>query len=172
MASIEINVLKEYLSYDPLTGVITWVKSPGRGVPLGTKAGCLRYDGYLLVRVFKKNYYFHRLAWALQTGEWPDKQVDHIDKNRQNNTFDNLRLASRSENQRNKNSAKNSSSKYLGVCFHKHNKKWQAQGIGQDSKNAYLGQYETEEEAAKAYNEYAQKTYGEFASLNAVGIAA
>ena len=161
-----IEQLKSYFNYNPETGEVTWAKSPGRGCPIGKRAGCLRYDGYLIVRFQKTNYYLHRVIWAITHDEWPKELIDHIDKNRQNNKLSNLRQATKKENQRNRTSATNTSSQYLGVCYHIRNKKWQAQGIGPDGKNVYLGQFETEVEAADAYDNYALITYGDYASIN------
>jgi citrate synthase len=171
MSEVSVDTLRDYLSYNEETDQVVWKKKASRGTVVGKPAGCLRYDGYSIIRLFGKNLYLHRIVWALKTGNWPDRQVDHINKNRQDNSFKNLRLATRQENQRNKRSAKNTSSKYLGVCYHVRNKRWQAQAIGEKSKNVYLGTFDTEEEAALAYNDYAKEFYGEFASLNDVQVA-
>jgi hypothetical protein len=61
---------------------------------------------------------------------------------------------------------KNSSSKYLGVCFHKSNK-WVC-NIRYYNKSIYIGLFSSEEDAALAYNNMASKLYGENAVLNII----
>jgi hypothetical protein len=68
-------------------------------------------------------------------------------------------------NQKNINKNTGYSSKFRGVCYHKLTQKWQA-SILQNSKNKYLGQYTTEEEAAKAYDKEAKTIYGISAIVN------
>lgn len=102
----------------------------------------------------------------------PDKgtDVDHQDGNRINNQRSNLRLATRSENMANMRKIKSLSahSKHKGVSRLKRAKlknQWIAY-IKLDYKTYYLGYYNTEEEAAHMYNQFAEQIYGEFASLN------
>lgn len=91
--------------------------------------------------------------------------VDHMDGNGLNNTRDNLRLATHRQNCFNSQSRQNSSSKYKGVNWHRQNRKWTAQ-IRINEKPLYLGIFEDEKDAARAYNAAAIKFYGEFARLN------
>lgn len=92
------------------------------------------------------------------------EEVDHKDRDSLNNTKENLRLASRSQNARNRTSRKNSSSRYLGVCRHKAGG-WLVQAKNQGV-TIYLGYYADEEEAARAYDKYVVKNFGEFANPN------
>ncbi len=94
--------------------------------------------------------------------------VDHKDRNGLNNQRSNLRICSRSNNSKNRTSRKNSSSKYLGVHFHKQkgkNSKWVAQ-IFVDGAPIYLGRFTIEADAARCYDVAALKYHGEFANLN------
>lgn len=94
---------------------------------------------------------------------------DHKDRNTLNNQRNNLRKASRSQNNANTRSRNNSVSKYLGVSpFVKNGKsKWRA-NICKDKKIYHLGYFKTEEDAALAYNKKALELHGEFANLNQV----
>lgn len=92
-------------------------------------------------------------------------QGDHKDHDGLNNQKNNLRIANHSQNQANRKSFKNSSSKYIGVCWKKAAKKWQA-AIYQNGSNKHLGSFINESEAAIAYNEAAKIIHGEFANLN------
>lgn len=94
-------------------------------------------------------------------------EVDHIDRNGLNNQKSNLRVVTHSQNMMNRNSFKGSSSKYKGVCWHKQCKKWFAQ-IVLNKKHYYLGLYENEIDAAKAYNKRAKKLHGKYVNLNKV----
>jgi hypothetical protein len=92
--------------------------------------------------------------------------VDHINNDGMDNRRANLRAATRAQNMRNrKKHAKPGASKYKGVRYRKDTCKWSAR-IGVDSKSIYLGSFENEIEAAKAYDEAAKKHHAEFACLN------
>jgi hypothetical protein len=106
----------------------------------------------------------HRLAFYLHNGYLP-KFIDHIDRNPMNNHPSNLRAATYSQNSRNRDSAKGSSSKFLGVSKHAISKKWEVK-ISNDGFNKYLGLFTNEIEAASHYNLAAMELHGEFANLN------
>lgn len=103
----------------------------------------------------------HRLIMNCPKG----MQVDHINHNPMDNRKCNLRIriCTIKENLRNRRRKPKSSSRFLGV--HPSGRKWYAT-IGVDYKHIYLGTFETQEEAAKAYDLNAQKYFGEFANLN------
>lgn len=84
-----------------------------------------------------------------------------------NNNIENLRAASRSQNGKNIESLKNSSSKYLGVSWYNAYNKWRVQ-IANNQVIKHVGYYLSEEAAALAYNEAAIRLHGEFANLNII----
>lgn len=92
---------------------------------------------------------------------------DHKDRNGLNNQRNNLRLATRYQNQANRSSFKGSSSKYKGVCFYKGRNVWQAH-IRKNGVLMWLGNYKSEEFAAQVYNKAAIEIHGEFANLNPI----
>jgi hypothetical protein len=92
---------------------------------------------------------------------------EHIDHDGLNNQKYNLRKATRSQNNANKSSSKNSTSKYLGVCWAKSNKKWCAK-IRKDKVVTHLGFFINEVDAALAYNNAARKLHGDFANINQI----
>jgi len=141
--------LRDVIDYNKDTGVFVWKKSR-RGiktnVPLGTNNGF----GYLRITVFGKSYYAHRLAWMYVYGEFPN-QIDHINGIKHDNRIQNLRNVTAQQNAQNKIKAqKNSSSKMLGVSWHKKAKKWQAH-ICVYKERKYLGLFENVHDAQKAY---------------------
>ena len=110
----------------------------------------------------KTAIYMHRVVTGLARG---DKRVaDHINHNKLDNRRDNLRICSAKENLRNQESQR----KFKGVFYLKGRKKcWQAL-IVVDGVRHYLGNFYSEEEAARAYNAAAIELFGEFAYLNEV----
>jgi hypothetical protein len=91
--------------------------------------------------------------------------VDHIDHNGLNNCKANLRLCTSAQNSRNCAPNKGASSKYKGVIWNKHNKKWRA-SIDFNKKRRHIGCFENEIDAARAYDEKAAELFGEFGHLN------
>ena len=91
--------------------------------------------------------------------------VDHINHNGLDNRRENLRLANQSLNNGNQRPRSGGSSKFKGVCWHKRGQKWQAT-IAFNSKRRGLGLFESEIDAAKAYDRAAREQWGEFALTN------
>lgn len=117
---------------------------------------------YASRRCGKKRLKMHREILGISDS---DIKIDHRDLNGLNNQRGNLRIATNSQNNRNRRPYKNSSSKYLGVTWRKDSTAWEA-SIKSDGKNKYLGHFKTEEDAALAYNKAAKEVHGEFANLN------
>ena len=132
---------------------------------------CKDTKGYYFVNLSKngirKNFTIHRLI-ALYFIPNPQNLpcIDHIDRIRTNNLISNLRWVSKSNNNRNRPKFKNSSSKYMGVYFDKSNGKYKAQ-ISINNKNKYIGIYDKEDDAARAFDDYVkQHNLAEFYNLN------
>ena len=99
----------------------------------------------------------------------PAIQTDHINNDPLDNRKSNLRTCTVAENNRNKSSHKNSTSQYLGVCYDRHRNKW-AVCVCYNRKKVYRKRFNTEIEAALAYNKAAKKYFGEYANLNKVEV--
>lgn len=148
MNELTFEEASKLLAYDPECGLLTWKVSRGT-VKAGSVAGSPNGKGYLQVALHGKDYLAHRLAWLLHTGSWPSQHLDHINGQKTDNRMDNLRECSNAQNQQNRGKPSNNTSGVQGVCWHKRDKKWQAQ-IAVDGKRINLGYFETIEEAVAA----------------------
>lgn len=146
--------LKELLHYDPITGSFTWIVNRGRLTCKGKQAGYMHHSGYLCLTIEDADYRAHRVAWLYVHGEWPASILDHKDRNRANNAFDNLRLCgSHSENSENRGLRKDSSTGYPGVTCRKGRCQYNPYEarLQKDGKRLHLGNFGTPEEAYEAY---------------------
>lgn len=91
--------------------------------------------------------------------------VDHKSRNGLDNRRCNLRDASLSQNGANRSKLDNCSSIYKGVCYIPKRKKYRA-AIQKNKKVIFLGEFDSETQAAKAYDQAAVKHHGEFANIN------
>lgn len=84
----------------------------------GDVAGGVDKVGYAIIVLNRKSYRAHRVIWCLFQGTIdPELQIDHVDGDKSNNNIENLRLVTRTTNQRNRNSQYNSSTGVNGVSL-------------------------------------------------------
>jgi hypothetical protein len=112
-------------------------------------------DKYLALYLGRDNYkLIHRLvgqAFLEKSDE--QTEIDHIDFDGHNNHLENLRWATRSQNEQHKVKRENCSSKYKGVCLVRSINKWRCR-VHVNGKQIHVGYFDTEEECALAYNNY------------------
>lgn len=160
-AEITYTELVELLDYDHVTGIFTWRKSPHRRIKVGAVAGTLRKDGRVAIALKGTRYLAHRLAWLHCMQEWPSEMIDHINGNPTDNSIDNLREATGTENQRNRNKQSNNKAGYKGVSLNKAKNKYVAQ-IKLNGKQKHIGYFDTPELAYEAYEAAAKQHFKEF----------
>lgn len=121
--------LLETLRYDGETGDLFWKnKGSGRGdnsKPAGSFAvkGSVKTE-WRRVTLFGNDYSVSVIVWFYVTGEWPAEQLDHIDQNKSNNRFGNLRLANNSQQQLNQGIRSNNTSGIPGVSYNILTERW------------------------------------------------
>lgn len=160
MTELTQERLKELLHYDAGTGIFTWIKTRGR-VRIGRESGSIQPNGYRYIMVDGYLKLSHRLAWLYVTGVFPIDFIDHIDGNKLNNAYANLRTCTNSQNKMNCELQINNTSGFKGVTWCKSNKKWKAQAQIK-GKNNNLGLFEFIEEARDAYINFAKINHGKF----------
>lgn len=143
-------------NYDGVTGKLTHKKTTSSGTA-GSLATHAHSGGYLCVSVGRKAYLAHRIIYLMVTGNWPE-YIDHINHDRTDNRWNNLRGVSQTENNRNMSKQSNSTTGYVGVSFMKTKNKYRAY-ITVDKKAVHLGVFDTIEEAVAA-RESANIQYG------------
>jgi hypothetical protein len=144
------SVMKDFLQYDRDTGDFHWLRARPRGIKPGDLAGCITADGYRYIRLLNRPYYAHRLAWFYVTGDWPLGWLDHINGDRLDNRFSNLREANHSQNQQNLSVNRKNRSGLLGVGAARH--KWRST-IRINGAFIHLGLFDNPRDAHKAYLE-------------------
>lgn len=154
-----LSVLKELLDYAPETGVLIWRVQHGRAAP-GQIAGMIMPTGYRRLKIQDGSYMAHRIAWKLMTGSDPAAEVDHIDGERSNNVWANLRAASKSQNMRNRVSCSKVGMP-KGVRPVRGGRRFRAV-ICEHGKQKHLGNFSTVGEAAAAYASEESRIHGEF----------
>lgn len=109
----------------------------------------------------KKVYMHHEIMGKPPKG----MKTDHVNRVMTDNRRENLRFCTDTENGCNRSKAKNNTSGYRGVHFHKQRNKWTAQ-ISVNGKVHSLGLFATAEAASRAYNTAALELHGAFANPN------
>lgn len=139
--------LRELLHYNPETGVFTWLETGG-GRSIDRCAGGIN-NGYRKIKINYISYLAHRLAFPYVNGYFPENDVDHINRIRDDNRWCNLREASKSCNARNSGVGRNNKSGVIGVGWGNDRYVWKA-SISVDGRNKFLGRFKNIQDAVKA----------------------
>lgn len=155
-----IDKIKSVIEYNQETGVFTWKVKRGC-MSAGSVAGSLQSNGYLRLQVLGDEFLAHRLAFLMMTGSIPD-EVDHLDGDRINNSWSNLRAASRTENCHNTSLRVNNKSGFKNVNWHPGMRKWEVQ-VRVEGMKCRFGYYDDIELADLVAQEVRSKYHKEFA---------
>jgi len=160
---------REVLAYCHGDGSLTWRITLSRARVAGKSAGYRRRDGYLHIGVDGQMYLGHRLVWLIVTGAWPTCEVDHIDGDRTNNRFVNLRDVDMSGNAQNR-CRPQGKNPYLGVSWDAEQRKWRA-GIRVNGRRKCLGRFDDPAVAHQRYLEAKAKLHIPTVIAKTVGAA-
>lgn len=159
---VTYGLVRRIFTYDPVEGILRW-NIHGRGIPFGKAAGSSSTKGgHLAVSIGGKDYKVQVIIWLWMTGNWPQSMVDHRDRIKQNNKWDNLRLATRSQNAMNTKVRADNTSGHKGVFLVKKTSIYHAY-IDVDKKRISLGWGMTFDEAVKVRKAAEKKYHGKFA---------
>ena len=159
METLDYETAIKYFKYDAYLGELSWRVDRGRiraNSVISSKGGA----GYVKVMLNKKTYLAHRIAWLMTTGVMPNGYIDHINGNRDDNRFSNLRVVDRATNSKNRKMGSNNTSGVTGVSWYKRHKKWVAQ-TAVNGKMKHLGYFDNVKDAERAINE-ARKLDGDY----------
>jgi hypothetical protein len=120
------------------------------------------YNGYFTTEINGKRYLLHNFLMGLEKSNYV---VDHIDRDKKNNSRSNLRICTPKENSRNRSKPTSNSSGFVGVCYHINNHKYYA-SIKVNGRNIHIGTFDNKIDAAIARDIAAIKYFGEYAFLN------
>ncbi len=154
--------LVEVLDYDPVTGRFIW-KISRPGCVLGREAGTIA-NGYRQIEVDFKLFRAGRLAWLYMTGSFPPDGmfVDHVNGERADDRWENLRLATPQQNARNRGPCPRNKSGKVGVCVGQKPDTWEAT-ITINSRTRLLGRFECLDDAIAVRCEAERHYFGDFA---------
>lgn len=155
--------LREVVDYNPETGEFFRKVRLAQRHHVGDRADFRINEGpmtgYRRLSVDSKRFLAHRCAWLHVHGEWPAREIDHINGDRGDNRIANLRAVQAQTNAENKRRARSDSrSGLLGASYHSQVGKWRAR-VQFKGKTYNFGVYDTPEEAHAAYVEAKRKLH-------------
>lgn len=175
---LDQEMLKSILHYDRETGDFTWLRRDRSFFKTEQrwKAWNTRYAGkaagykwspdgkttYRVIRIFDWPFAAHRLAFLYENGKWPNDVVDHADRDGLNNSWGNLREATRSENAANTGAMRSNAIGVRGVSAVPKTNRYRA-NMRINGRQTSLGHFDTIEAASAAYRCVARILHGEFA---------
>ncbi len=176
--SITQAYLHSILHYDPGTGIWTWLTRPIHHFKnkrtwawwnsryAGKQAKSLDKAGYVVIHIDKGGRVFkaHQLAFLYMEGKI-QLRPDHRNNNKSDCKWENLRVATRSQNGFNRKLNANNKSGYKGVSWVRSSQKWSSR-IQVNKKSIFLGYFQDLQEAVTAYREAATHFFGEFCRFN------
>jgi hypothetical protein len=148
-------------------GVLYWNEPSNLGITKGSACGTKDKRGYIVIRYNRLAYRAHRIIYCMAYGIDPKElEVDHINGIKSDNRPENLRLATRSENQRNRQFADSrNKSGFRGVRWEESTRKWRAD-ITVNGRSTYIGRFISLQDAAESVTKARAELFGEFAGCS------
>jgi HNH endonuclease len=159
------ELLQSLLDYEPKSGKLFWKERPLEGFRsegswrafnkkyAGKEAFLAQHvEGYFYGTILGERWLAHRVIWLLVTGEWP-WIIDHINRNKTDNRFSNLRNGNYTQNGRNRPLSTKNKSGISGVWYNPKTNYWVV-----NIHNKYLGRYRCFVQAIKI-RKAAEQTY-------------
>lgn len=164
--TLSIDELNSLFILDPEKGILRWRIFRSSMAEAGQVVGSKSGNGYLQVKIKSRvPYLVHRVIWAMHYGEWPTGSVDHINRDVADNRIENLRMATASENSRNRKLHSTNTSGYKGVVWVARVKKWRSQIIIHGVYK-HLGYFSEKQDAIDAYSAGSALYHGEFGRIS------
>lgn len=176
MTELTQEIVRELLDYDSETGILTWkerdvkwfndsLKRTAKHVAAtwntrysNKEAAYIKGEGYYEIKVLGKGYKAHRIIWLWMTGSFPKEHIDHINHNRSDNRWINLRSVSLLDNMRNKKRQFNNKTGMSGVFYKESTKRYHVY-FRIKGKHTFLGSFIDKEQAFEIRKE-AEIKYG------------
>ncbi len=149
-SALTADRVRAVLSYDKASGDFHWiVKMSSRAMP-GNKAGTKHKFGYIQIKIDGVIHKAQRLAWLHVTGHHPQGEIDHRNRVRDDNRWENLRDVSTQVNRQNVGPESRKGSYPMGVTLHRKSGLFQAH-IKMMNRHISLGYYTDPDLAHQAY---------------------
>jgi hypothetical protein len=147
-----IEAAKSLVQYNQETGAFTWKVNRQGSAKAGDKAGYIRPDGYIKIKIKQRGIWAHRLAWAFVYGVMPSGLIDHINGDPSDNRIENLRNVDAKTNSENERKGRRRKLKgfLLGAHWSESWSRWKS-SISSGGTTTHLGWFDTEEQAHRAY---------------------
>ena len=145
LADVPVDELHQRLRYDPDTGLVYRREMPPTTGPrpsLDEPVGSTCAKGYKVFEIRGRQYKLHRIAWALHTGVWPELPLDHLNGDRSDNRWANLREVTYAQNRQHCKQVQE------GKCYYKRaqNGRYEA-SFRRANRRVAVGTFATEHEA-------------------------
>lgn len=159
---LTVSMVSSYVSYNPDTGIFTRKRSGGKSKSGGI-AGKITSYGYRQIRINGTAFLASHLAFLIMEGFIPEV-VDHINRDRLDDRWINLREATSQQNSCNRKLFSNNSSGERGVNWHKASSKWQV-SIRVKGKLHHYGLFVNKCDAVKKARELRESFHGDFSGI-------